>query len=175
MDTLKLNADHRPVEIIPWRKAVELLVKDKVGVVVSYNEWVVRSPSTRLKVPSVVFLKEYAPVPSRVPFNRRNVYTRDRFTCQYCRQRVQRGGLRVRDLTFDHVNPECYGGTKTWENIVTSCKECNQKKGGRTPEEADMQLFQKPYHPKSVNPVAFDIIGKDVPDVWLNWVDTSWY
>src|SRR2546427_8303262 len=45
--------------------------------------------------------------------------------------------FRSEELTFDHVVPIAKGGRKTWENIVTACWRCNNKKSGRTPEEAD--------------------------------------
>jgi len=32
-------------------------------------------------------------------------------------------------------------------NVVTACRSCNQRKSGRTPEEARMQLLYAPYVP----------------------------
>jgi 5-methylcytosine-specific restriction endonuclease McrA len=32
-------------------------------------------------------------------------------------------------------------------NVVTACRGCNQRKSGRTPEEARMQLLYAPYVP----------------------------
>ena len=54
---------------------------------------------------------------------RRNIMIRDRFCCQYC-------GCK-RNLTIDHVHPQSKGGRNTWENLVTACMACNQKKGSR--------------------------------------------
>ena len=48
---------------------------------------------------------------------------------------------------MDHVIPVVKGGPKTWENIVTACHSCNVKKGGRTPDEAQMKLRKPPKQP----------------------------
>jgi hypothetical protein len=45
------------------------------------------------------------------------------------------------------VNPVVKGGGKSWENIVTACRACNLKKGGRTPDEAGMRLKHPPREP----------------------------
>jgi 5-methylcytosine-specific restriction endonuclease McrA len=63
---------------------------------------------------------------------RDDVYERDNFTCRYCGDR--------RRLTCDHVIPFIQGGPTTLDNLVTCCKSCNSSKGGRTPEEAGMEL-----------------------------------
>src|SRR6266851_4487931 len=101
---LVLNADFRPLSyfplsVMPWQVAVAAVVKDTVAVVAHYDKWV-RSPSTRIQLPSVVALRAYLPVPTRVAFTRFNVFLRDRFRCQYCG-----GKLAAKDLTFEHVIP----------------------------------------------------------------------
>ena len=70
--------------------------------------------------------------------SRRNIFLRDDYTCQYC-------GIKNPDkLTLDHVKPKWQGGKDTWENLVCACFKCNSKKGGRTPEEANMTLLNQP-------------------------------
>lgn len=64
---------------------------------------------------------------------RTRVFERDEFTCRYC---------GVTDyprewLILEHVIPD---GPSTEENLVTACRGCNKRKGGRTPEEAGMTL-----------------------------------
>lgn len=124
---LLLNADYRPMSYfplstVPWQNAVKLKCEDLVDVIAEYDE-VVRSPSTEMRVPSVVALKRYVPQPQHVPFTRFNVFLRDRFRCQYCGER-----FKANDLTFDHVLPRCDGGEATWENIVAACWSCNMDK-----------------------------------------------
>jgi 5-methylcytosine-specific restriction endonuclease McrA len=49
----------------------------------------------------------------------------------------------------DHVIPVCQGGGTTWQNLVACCLACNQRKGGRTPEQAAMQLKAQPKGPRA--------------------------
>jgi 5-methylcytosine-specific restriction endonuclease McrA len=124
---LVLNADFRPLSyfplsVLPWQDAVSAVVKDTVAVVADYDA-VVRSPSTEIRLPSVVAVREYRTMPRRVAFTRFNVFLRDRFRCQYCGEQ-----FASNDLSFDHVVPRCRGGLTCWENIVAACRPCNTRK-----------------------------------------------
>jgi 5-methylcytosine-specific restriction endonuclease McrA len=77
-----------------------------------------------------------------VTFSRRNLFKRDRFTCQYCGE--QPG---TEELTIDHVLPRSRGGVSTWENCVLACIECNHRKANMTPAEAGMPLKKDPARP----------------------------
>jgi len=122
---LVLNADFRPVSVFPlstlaWDEAVKAVVKGKLNVVAEYDVSV-RSPTTEIRLPSVVALREYRKSASRlVAFTRRNLFLRDRFRCQYCGD-----PFKSEDLTFDHVVARSKGGRTTWENIVAACGPCN--------------------------------------------------
>jgi len=48
---------------------------------------------------------------------RREIFNRDKYTCQYC-------GHQSRSLTLDHVVPRYREGQHTWENIVSACNQC---------------------------------------------------
>jgi 5-methylcytosine-specific restriction endonuclease McrA len=50
--------------------------------------------------------------------------------CHYCEREVPSG-----QLTMDHIVPIIRGGRSTKNNIVTSCKECNNKKKHSLPIE----------------------------------------
>jgi 5-methylcytosine-specific restriction endonuclease McrA len=78
----------------------------------------------------------------RVKLSRREIFARDRHTCQYC-------GRQGHDLTLDHIVPRHRGGGHTWENLVTACKSCNHRKGGKTVEEARFRLNRPPFEPRS--------------------------
>jgi 5-methylcytosine-specific restriction endonuclease McrA len=98
-----------------------------------------------------------------VRLTKREVLRRDDFTCQYC-------GQNSPNLTIDHVIPRRLGGQHTWENLVAACPACNHKKGGRTIEQAHMQLLSAPTEP----PVsARYIFGRHMRDnlEWLPFVD----
>ncbi len=125
---LVLNADFRPMSYFPlsllsWQDAVQAVFTGRVAVVAEYDAWA-RSPSTRIRLPSVVALRKYQRPPRRVAFTRFNVFLRDRFTCQYCVK-----VLPASALTFEHVLPRSRGGITTWSNIVTACMPCNTAKG----------------------------------------------
>jgi 5-methylcytosine-specific restriction enzyme A len=51
-------------------------------------------------------------------------------TCWYCGQKVG-----YDNLTMDHVIPLSRGGRSTKDNLVPSCKECNNKKKSSLPVE----------------------------------------
>lgn len=125
---LVLNADFRPMSYFPlsllsWQDAVHAVFSDRVSVVAEYELWA-RSPSTQIRLPSVVALRKYQRASQRVAFTRFNVFLRDRFTCQYCGEMFPSSAL-----TFEHVIPRSRGGQTTWSNIVTACVPCNTAKG----------------------------------------------
>jgi 5-methylcytosine-specific restriction endonuclease McrA len=128
---LVLNADFQPLSyfplsLMPWGRAVKAVVEATHSVVAEYDT-VVRSPSTRMRLPSVLALRQYHPVPRRVAFTRFNVFLRDRFRCQYCGETHASP-----DLTFDHVIPKCRGGATSWDNVVAACSPCNTRKDNST-------------------------------------------
>ncbi len=140
---LVLNADYRPLSyyplsLWPWQEAVKAAWLERVDIVAEYDQ-VVRSPSTEIRIPSVVVLKDYVRPQRRVAFTRFNLFLRDEFRCQYC-------GTRG-DLTFDHVVPKARGGLTSWENVVAACAPCNLKKGARSLRQAGMRLRKVPRRP----------------------------
>jgi 5-methylcytosine-specific restriction endonuclease McrA len=85
----------------------------------------------------------YDGMPRRnVPFSRRNLYRRDKFTCQYCGNRPG-----SEELTIDHIVPRSLGGRTSWSNCVLACVECNKRKANRSPREASMHLRKQPKIP----------------------------
>jgi 5-methylcytosine-specific restriction endonuclease McrA len=140
---LVLNADYRPLSYYPlslwsWQHAIQAVFLERVNIVSEY-ERIVRSPTTQMRLPSVVSLKTYVK-PTRNPaFTRFNVFLRDRFACQYCGN--------GEDLTFDHLVPRSKGGLTTWENVVTACSPCNLRKGDRLPADAELWPRQLPFRP----------------------------
>jgi 5-methylcytosine-specific restriction endonuclease McrA len=76
------------------------------------------------------------------PLNNRTLFKRDANVCLYCAQQV-----RTSELTRDHITPLSHGGRDVWTNVATACRRCNNHKGGRTPEQARMQLVAVPFAP----------------------------
>ena len=166
MRTLLLTPWMAPHRVISWERSVVLVVLGKVDVLEAYDEEI-RSPTFALRVPAVVRLKKGGAAKQVVRFSRINVYTRDGFRCQYCGEKKA-----MRDLNYDHVVARVRGGKTVWENIVTSCYACNDRKGSRTPEEAGMTLRRKPFKPSSlpVTPVLC-ITRSEMPEVWSPYCD----
>ena len=165
--TLLLNATYEPLKIVDWRKAITLWCQGKVEVISVYDREV-RSVSLSFKLPSVIRLLRYIRIQRRfnhVPFSRVNIYARDNHRCQYCGKIYS-----VRELTFDHVVPVSQGGRKNWGNIVTSCINCNRKKGGRTPREAGMQVIRSPRRPTRPPMVRLTIGLRDTPESWRDYL-----
>jgi len=146
VETLVLSTRFEPVARIPWQRAITLLFLGKVEVVEEYEDKVIHAVSFEVRMPSVIrFLRSVRAKRRTVRFSRENVYARDGMRCQYCRQRVPR-----HEATYDHVIPRAHGGRTTWENVVIACFPCNQRKGGRTPEQAGMRLHTLPVKPKKL-------------------------
>ncbi|MDE3121912.1 MAG: HNH endonuclease [Paracoccaceae bacterium] len=140
---LVLNADYRPLSyyplsLWPWQEAIKAAFLDRVSIVAEYDAFV-RSPTTEIRIPSVVVLKEFVQPQKRVAFTRFNLFLRDEFCCQYC-------GARG-DLTFDHVIPRARGGITSWENVVAACSPCNLRKGSKSLKQAGMNLRRPPRQP----------------------------
>ena len=142
---LVLNQNYEPLNVCNARRAFVLLDKGKAEVL-EHAEGHLRSAYQAFPRPSVIRLVYMIRRPRpQMRLTRREVFVRDRYTCQYC-------GKQLRDLTLDHVFPRHRGGRHTWENLVSACKACNHRKGGHTPEEAHMHLLkparapQVPYH-----------------------------
>ena len=138
---LVLNLDYRPLNICNVRRAFLLLLNGKAEMVEQYAEDLV-SAEARFSRPSVIKLQYLVKRPPTGPrLVRQEVFRRDKHTCQYC-------GVQSRELTIDHVLPRHRGGGHTWENLVSACKDCNHRKGGRTAEEARMRLLARPGKPR---------------------------
>ena len=135
--SLKLDAAWQPLQFISTYKAFNMCYSGRAKIVSS-------SFIDGLEIPSVIVLHDYVrKFPFRLSCNRKNVFWRDNYQCQYCSNI-----FKIDDLTMDHVVPKSKGGAKSWENIVTSCSVCNSKKRDRTPREAQMPLIRRPHSPR---------------------------
>jgi hypothetical protein len=142
MPVLVLNASLQPLSVIPERRLVVLLSKQKVAFVDDSVRQVIedgiRVRQLNAEEPVIVQLLANVRVPRMVlrP-TRANIMLRDEDTCQYC-------GKRSRELTLDHVIPRSRGGESTWENLVACCRTCNGRKGNRYLKDVGMHLLKQP-------------------------------
>ena len=157
-----LNASYQPIKVISWQKAIVLWFQEKVDVL-EFQEVEVRSPSRGFKLPSVLRLKSYSKhlFNRQVKFNRQNIFVRDHFTCQYCAKK-----LSEKKLTVDHVVPLSKGGTHEWSNVVAACGTCNNKKGNKSLEQANLKLKKKPDAPGWIVSTQWELNTNRVPDEW---------
>lgn len=159
---LILNAGYEPVKVVSWKKAILLWLQNKVEVI-EFHRQTVASPSRHFLLPSVLRLKTYVKphYASGVRLSRQNIFLRDHSTCQYCRTRISE-----KKLTIDHVVPLSRGGTHTWTNVVAACSSCNNKKGSKTPDQANMKLLKIPVAPKWLPNQELDVRTDRMPSAW---------
>lgn len=152
MGCLALNASFEPLTIVPLRRAVRLVLDGKAEIVEQDGDLSFRSERDAVPCPAVIRLVRYVHVPRRFRRQVTNtfLFARDDYTCQYCGR--HRSELRGRQfLTRDHVLPVSRGGANDWENVVTSCSGCNNRKGDRLPREAGLALRAHPVEPNYVH------------------------
>lgn len=141
---LVLNQNYEPMSVCNVKKAIILLFLGKAELIEAHEERRIHSISMSLPFPSIVRLGVYIHVPyKKIILSRKNILRRDAHRCQYC-------GRHDVALTVDHIVPKAKLGEDTWENLVTACVECNNRKGNRTLEDARMKLLRKPMKPNHV-------------------------
>jgi 5-methylcytosine-specific restriction endonuclease McrA len=193
---LVLNKMFMAVHVIGVRRAFCLLCKDLAEVVTledgqfatyDFTSWAevsafkakfdkhededwVRTPTAEIQAPRVIRLLAYDKVPRQtVKFNRRNIFARDHNQCQYCGRKFP-----TSELSLDHVIPRSQGGATTWENIVCACVDCNVRKGGRTPRQANVTLIRKPEKPKR-SPVLNMKLTQKKYQSWQSFLDSAYW
>jgi 5-methylcytosine-specific restriction endonuclease McrA len=148
-----------------WREISELRANFKEP----HEDWI-KSVNFEIQVPRVIRLLVYDRLPKQaIRFNRRNIFARDLNRCQYCGRRFP-----TSELSLDHVVPRSRNGETSWENIVCSCVKCNVKKGGRTPQEAHMQLIRQPVKPKR-SPLLSIKLGNPKYESWKSFLDNAYW
>ncbi|MBI2845239.1 MAG: HNH endonuclease [Chloroflexi bacterium] len=164
-EVLVLNASFEPLNIVPVRRAVVLLLKEKAEVVEAAQRRIHSGNGLALDWPLVIRLVYFVKIPAQfpLPLNRRTVMARDQYTCQYCGIQPSKAGL-----TLDHIVPRARGGKSDWKNVVSACIPCNQRKGGHTPQEAGMSLLSRPDRPRYA---AVVLLGRvQGPTVWRKYI-----
>jgi 5-methylcytosine-specific restriction endonuclease McrA len=186
---LVLNRSYLPIHVTSARRAFSLLYQGIARAVdeqyqtfdfdgwsqlaVAREEEAIGTARGRIRVPRVIVLVAFDRLPKRhVRFSRINLMARDNFQCQYCGTQPLRA-----ELNLDHVVPRALGGRSTWENVVTSCLDCNRRKGGRTPHQSGMRLLRRPARPRwtpLMNLVLSSVRYKEWRP-FLNVVDASYW
>ncbi len=192
---LVLNRLYTAVRVISARRAFVMLCKRAAEVIsvengaylnYDFDSWTeiaqlqhefepeahtwVHTPRLVIAVPRIIRLLSYDRFPDQhVKLNRRNLYARDSNRCQYCNRH-----FASKELTIDHVVPRVQGGEHTWANLVCACVSCNARKGGRTPQQARMQLRRRPVRPKR-NPAIALKLGHEKYSSWKAFLDEAYW
>ena len=140
---LVLNQSYEPIMVIGARRAIILILSEKVDALENYRE-LIHSVYLTLPLPSVIKLKHYARLRRKeIVLSRKNILKRDNHTCQYC-------GIRSVPMTIDHIIPRQRGGEDSWYNLVAACVACNTRKGNRRPREVQMKLVKRARKPTMI-------------------------
>ena len=151
---LKLDLAGRPVRWVSREEGALLYCRDQVA-------WEAGSEVVRLwggtnqasgqrsflDVNSIVAVRSVDPtrIDAKVPgLTNRGLFRRDEFMCLYCGEQ-----MTPRLLTRDHIRPLSRGGEDCWENAVTACRSCNQRKGDQLLDELGWKLLALPYAPNA--------------------------
>jgi len=144
---LVLNASYEAINVCNLKRAIKMIIKGTAQTEEVSEFYEIRAASLHIKIPLVIRLINYVHIPHlAIKFSRKNVFIRDQYMCQYC-------GVKPAKqlLTLDHVMPRSRNGNTGWENMVAACLKCNNKKGDRTPNEAQMILKRKPKAPTIIS------------------------
>ena len=153
-NVLVLNANFEPINVCNIRRALGLIITDKAAMILN-GRGMIQTVNQSYPIPSIIRLQDMVRRPHpRVKLNRREIFRRDSYTCQYC-------GKRSLNLTIDHVYPRHLGGLHVWNNVVAACPVCNHWKGGRSLTESGMKLL---HHPVSPPASALYIFGRHLND-----------
>ena len=148
-----------PIKTISWKRAMKLLYgTDKAEVVELYSDATNEYEVSILRLIHRAF--PVNPFATRTKFYRRQVFARDKFTCQYCLSE------KKSELTIDHIMPKSRGGPTSYANCVTACRKCNQRKSDHTPEEVNMKLAKTPQAPIR----GIVINASDLPEEWAQYL-----
>lgn len=161
---LVLNQNYEPLNVCNLPRAFRLVFGLRAEVL-EYDHQMIRTPRESYRAPAVIRLQNQIRRPRpRVRLTRREVFVRDGYICQYC-------GNHSGDLTLDHVVPRHRGGAHTWDNLVTACKACNHKKGGKLLEEARLRLARRPAEPRcDIYSLFSPYLRNDRNETWRSYL-----
>ncbi len=170
-EVLVLNKSYRPIGIVSWQRAIQLFFSEKAEILSEYENRLIRSVSTSIKMPSVIrVLANIKRVAKSLRYNKRNVYFRDGGICMYCGDK-----LALKEATIDHVKSRKNGGKTEWANVVLSCSSCNLRKNDKPHEEMGMKLIRPPFKPMDLSidytfTVALKMTSRRVHSSWKQWI-----
>ena len=152
---LRLNSAGHPIGWVNYEIAARLYYTDQIIYECGTTNLRLRGGYNRitqlrsyLNINSIIATRNLNKLhyPAFTPsLNNKTLCKRDANKCLYCGNTFD-----YKDLSRDHVLPLSQGGEDIWTNVVSACKRCNNHKGGRTPEKANMLLLAIPFSPSRV-------------------------
>jgi len=185
-DILVLNRGYTPIQIVDWKVAMSLIYKDAAHAIdntfmsYSFADWMkfsitlegepyakVATVSQGIAVPEIIVLNKFDRLPDKeVKFSRENIFKVYNYQCAYCGEIFP-----MAKLTLDHITPRSLGGGTTWNNIVPSCKPCNNRKANLTLTQAGLKLLFKPKKPRWVSPLTGISWDKHPCKSWQHFIN----
>lgn len=174
-----LNTDFSPLQSISWQRALCLSMihqdvpESGVEVIEYYEDQVVYSAGGKaFPIPAVVKTVRYISRKRKIPITSQNVFARDKWCCQYCGKT-----LSDKNATIDHVISrhewrvnKLKGHCTNWRNVVTSCKNCNRKKGCKSLDKCGLKLVKAPAEPPYNIYIANKLGGRSMPEQWRKYI-----
>ena len=155
---LRLNLAGQPLEWLSWQECACLYARNLVvwtlgGIVKKAygGHSRISGEQSSIELPAIIACdgRRLAPIRHIPPLTNPALFYRDGCRCLYCGKTFP-----FSMLSRDHVMPTSRGGADRWENVVTSCKRCNQHKGDLLLSESDMELLALPYRPNAYEYLA---------------------
>ena len=164
-EVLLLNATYEPLGVVSARRAIVMLLSERVDANGERERPVVfHSPSRSIELPAIVRLRAMVSINrSRKvpPPTRRGVLRRDGGRCAYCNAAAD---------TVDHVIPKSRGGGSTWSNLVAACRYHNAVKGDRLLDELGWTLSVQPKIPLGLTSLGG---VHSIESSWLDYLPTG--
>ena len=160
-EVLLLNIDERPLNVFKFgNKAINKWLKQKADIVESIPDRHFMYEGKQYEVPTIMKMTYYVTDITKTRdlkdfYSKENVWKRDKGICQYCSKKVTKD-----EFTVDHVIPKKKGGKGTWDNMVTACFPCNNKKDCKSLKDSGMKLMKRPEAPKIKESIAQTLIHK---------------
>lgn len=122
-----LNNQYMPLSLFPLYTvdAEDAITRYLNGncTVVEWYDRKIKTPSIDVRWPSVISNHNGHSFKKEVRLKKESLFYRDHCKCAYCGV-----NLTVQSLTFDHMIPTSKGGKHSFDNVVASCKACNNEK-----------------------------------------------
>ena len=114
-----------------------------------------------MRAPTVLIAKNFNKMPMKKFKGKPSkdaIWIRDEGIDQYTGKQLSRA-----DATIDHIIPQSKGGRDTWENLATTHRDINSKKGNNLNHEVGLKLIRQPRVPAPI-PISHLIREVKHPD-----------